>query len=164
MCAAYLLDGEGLLLLVGSLECLPGIFGRNVAHDAVEGEETVGLAISSDMALGLADAAGLGSLVRAVSLAVARFATAATLAGELALNSLVRAVGGVVAGLVAVVAQSRVKALLLLLGTVASEVAVGATAGKKRVSRMSNEVRGSGCTHLRQPLSSPACLETFWPM
>lgn len=164
MCAAYLLDSKGLLLLVGSLQSLPSVFRGDVAHDTVQGEETVGLAISSDVALGLADATGLGSLVRAVGLAVTSLAAATALASELALDSLVRAVGGVVAGLVAVVTQSGVEALLLLLGAVASEVAVGAAARKKRVSRMSNEVRGSGCTHLRQPLSSPACLETFWPM
>jgi hypothetical protein len=128
----YLPDGEGLLLLVGSLESLPSIFRRDVAYDTVQGEEAVGVAISSDMTLGLTDKAGLRSLVGAIGLAVARFATATALASELALNPLVRAIGSVVTGLVAVVAQSRVEALLFLLGTVASEVAVGAAAKKSQ--------------------------------
>jgi hypothetical protein len=84
------------------------------------------------MTLGLTDKAGLRSLVGAIGLAVARFATATALASELALNPLVRAIGSVVTGLVAVVAQSRVEALLFLLGTVASEVAVGAAAKKSQ--------------------------------
>jgi len=134
---AYLLDSKCLLLLVRSLESLPSIFRGDVAHDTVEGEKAVGVAISSDMALGLANTAGLGSLVRAVGLAVARLATATALASELALNPLVRAVGSVVARLVAVVAEARVVASLSLLGTVASEVALTAAARTKRVSRVS---------------------------
>jgi len=133
---AHLLDGKGLLVLVGSLESLPGIFRRDVAHNAVQGEETVGIAISSDVALGLADTTGLRSLVRAVGLAVARLAAATALASELTLNPLVRTVRGVVARFVAVVAQSRVEALRLGLGAVASEVALG-VAARRRVSRMS---------------------------
>ena len=118
------------------------------------------------MALGLADTTGLRSLVGAVSLAMARLATATALAGELALNPLVRALGGVVAGLVTVVAQAGIEALLFRLGAVASEVTVAAAAAKRRVSRVLETLPGSGRTHLRQPLSSlaPACLETFWPM
>lgn len=135
--ATHLLDGDSLLLLVSGLESLPGIFGRDVAYDTVQGEETVGVAVSSDVALGLADTTGLRRLVGAVSLTMARLATATTLAGELALDSLVRAVGSVVTGLVAVVAHSGVEALLFGLGAVASEVALGVAAKKARVSRMS---------------------------
>lgn len=134
----YLPDGEGLLVLVGSLEGLPSIFRRSIAYNTVQGEEAIDVAISSDVNLGLADTAGLGSLVGAISLAVARLATATALASEFALNPLVRAVGSVVTGFVTVVAETRVEALLLLLGTVASEVTVGAAARKsRRVSRMS---------------------------
>lgn len=135
--ATYLLDGDCLLLLVSGLESLPSIFGRDVAHDTVEGEEAVGVAVSSDVALGLADTTGLRSLVRAVGLAVTRLATATALASELALNPLVRTVRGVVARFVVVVAEAGVETLLLRLGTVASEVALGVAAKKKRVSRMS---------------------------
>ena len=162
--ATYLLDGDGFLLLVSGLESLPSIFGRDVAYTTIEGEEAVGIAVSSDVALSLADTAGLRSLVRAVGLAMARLATATALAGELALNPLVRALGGVVAGLVTVVAQAGIEALLFRLGAVASEVTVAAAAAKRRVSRVLETLPGSGRTHLRQPLSSPACLETFWPM
>jgi len=61
-----------------------------------------------------------------------RLATAAALASELALNPLIRAVGGVVARLIAVVAQSRVGAFLTLLGAVASEMVFGAAAAKEK--------------------------------
>ena len=128
----YLLDSEGLLLLVRSLQGLPGIFGRDVAYNTIQGEETVDIAVSSDVALGLADTTALGRLVRAVGLAMTRLATAAALASELALNPLIRAVGGVVARLIAVVAQSRVGAFLTLLGAVASEMVFGATAAKEK--------------------------------
>lgn len=135
--ATHLLDGDGFLLLVSGLESLPSIFGRDVAYNTIEGEEAVGIAVSSDVALSLADTAGLRSLVRAVSLAVARLATAAALASELALNPLIQTVRGVVARFVAVVAEAGVETLLLRLGAVASEVALGVAAKKKRVSRMS---------------------------
>ena len=122
---------KGLLLLVGSLQSLPSVFRGDVAHDTVQGEETVGLAIGSDVALGLADATGLGSLVRAVGLAVTSLATATALSAELALDGRVWAVALVVARLVAVVAETGVAAaaaLLWLLGAVAGEVALRAAA------------------------------------
>lgn len=89
------------------------------------------------MTFGLANTTDLRSLVGAVGLAVARLATATALAGELALHPLVRAVRGVVAGFIAVVAQAGVEALLLGLGAVASEMALGVAAKKKIVSIMS---------------------------
>jgi len=139
--ATHLLDGDSLLLLVGGLESLPSFFRRDVSHNTVKGEQAVGVAVSSDVALGLADTTGLRSLVRAVSLAMSRLATTTTLAGKLALDSLIRAVGSVVTRLVAVVAQSGVEALRLGFGAVASEVAVGVAAKKNRVSRMSKKLR-----------------------
>jgi hypothetical protein len=96
------------------------------------------------MALDLADTTGLRSLVGAVSLAMARLATATALAGELALNPLVRALGGVVARFVAVIAQAGVEALLLGLGAVASEVTVAAAAAKRKISRVLKTFLGSG--------------------
>jgi hypothetical protein len=123
MKATHLPDGECLLLLVRSLQKLPGLLGRRVAVDAVQGEEAVGLAVGSDMALGLADTTDLRSLVRAVSLAVTGLATATALARELAL---VGAVGSVVTRLVAVVAKSRVEVLVPRLRAVTGEVSIGA--------------------------------------
>jgi hypothetical protein len=128
---AHLLDGKGLLVLIRSLESLPGIFRGDVAHNAVQGEETVGIAIGSDVALGLANAADVRGVVRAVGLAVTGLATATTLAGELALDTLVGAVRGVVAGLVAVIAQPGVVALGPGLGAVAGEVVQSVAAGRR---------------------------------
>jgi hypothetical protein len=125
---AHLLDGKGLLVLVGSLESLPGIFRRDVAHDAVQGEEAVGIAISSDVALGLADTTDVRGLIRTIGLAVTGLATAMALAGKLALDTLVGAVRSVMARLVAIVAQSGVVALGPGLGAVASEVVQGVAA------------------------------------
>jgi hypothetical protein len=164
MKVTYLPDGECLLLLVRSLQKLPGLLGRRVTVDAVQGEEAVGLAVSSDVALGLADAADLRSLVGAVSLAVTGLAAATALARELALDTLVGAVGSVVTRLVAVVAESRVRALIPGLRAVAREVSIAAAASPG-VSRIHYESRGI-VTYLRQPSPppSPACLETFSPM
>ena len=125
---AHLLDGKGLLVLVGSLESLPGIFRRDVAHNAVQGEETVGIAISSDVALGLADTTDVRGLIRTIGLAVTGLATAMALAGKLALDTLVGAVRSVMARLVAIVAQSGVVALGPGLGAVAGEVVQGVAA------------------------------------
>lgn len=128
---AHLLDAKSLLLLVRGLQSLPGIFRRDLTNfDAIQGEEAVGIAISSDVALGLADAADLRALVRAVGLAVARLAAATALACELTFNPLVSAVGGVVTRLVAVVAESRVCAFLLRLRTVTGEVTLGVAAAR----------------------------------
>jgi hypothetical protein len=59
----HLPDGECLLLLVRSLQKLPSLLGRYVTGDVVQSEETVGLAVGSDVALGLADTTDLRSLV-----------------------------------------------------------------------------------------------------
>jgi hypothetical protein len=153
----HLSHGECLLLLVRSLQKFPGLLGRHVTLDAVQGEETVGFAVSSDMALGLADTTDLRCLVGAVSFAVTGLAAATALA------RLVGAVGSVVARLVAVVAKSRVGVLVPGLRTVTREVSI-ATAASFEVSRMYHESRGI-VTYLRQPSPSPpACLETFSPM
>jgi hypothetical protein len=128
---AYLLDLQGVLLLVGSLESLPGLIGRDVTNDTVHGEQAVGLALGGNVAGLLADAAHLGLLLGAVSLAVTSLATATALSAELALDGGIRAVGLVVARLVAVVAETGVDAaaaLLGLLGAVAGEVALGSAA------------------------------------
>jgi hypothetical protein len=163
MKVTHLPDGECLLLLVRSLQKLPGFLGRRVTVDAVQGEEAIGLAVGSDMALGLADTTDLRSLVGAVGLAVTGLAAATALARELALDTLVGAVGSVVARLVAVVAKSRVGVLVPGLRTVTREVSI-ATAASFEVSRMYHESRGI-VTYLRQPSPSPpACLETFSPM
>jgi hypothetical protein len=127
----HLLDLESVLLLVGSLERLPGLIGRDVTDDAVHGEQAVLLALGGNMARLLADAANLGLLLGTVSLAVASLATATALSAELALDGRVRAVGLVVARLVAVVAETGVgatAALLRLLGAVAREVGLGTAA------------------------------------
>jgi hypothetical protein len=124
----HLPDGKHLFLLVRSLQKLPGLLGRRVTVDAVQGEEAVGLAVGSDMALGLADTTDLRSLVGAVGLAVTGLAAATALARELALDTLVGAVGSVVARFVAVVAKSRVGVLVPRLGAVTGEVSIGATA------------------------------------
>lgn len=128
---AYLLDLQSVFLLVGNLEELPGLVGRDVTNDTVHGEQAVGLALGGNVAGFLADAADLGLLLGAVSLAVTSLATATALSAELALDGRVRAVGLVVAGLVAVVAETGVAAaavLLGLLGAVAGEVALGSAA------------------------------------
>lgn len=123
-----LLDGQSLLLFVRSLECLPGFLTRDIAGDTVQCEKTIGLAVGSNMTLGLADAADLRSLAGAVGLAVTCLATGTALASELTLNPLVGAVRGVVTGLVAVVAKTGVSALVLGLRAVASEVTLGTAA------------------------------------
>jgi hypothetical protein len=128
---AYLLDLQSVLLLVGSLESLPGLVGRDVTNDTVHGEQAVGLALGGNVAGLLADAAHLGLFLGTVGLAVTSLATATALSAELALDGRVRAVRLVVAGLVAVVAETGVAAaaaLLGLLGTVAGEVALGSAA------------------------------------
>ena len=127
----HLLDLESVLLLVGSLERLPGLIGRDVTDDAVHGEQAVLLALGGNMARLLADTAHLGLLLGTVGLAVASLATATALSTELALDGRVRAVGLVVARLVAVVAETGVgatAALLRLLGAVAREVGLGTAA------------------------------------
>jgi len=127
----HLLDLESVLLLVGSLERLPGLIGRDVTDDAVHGEQAVLLALGGNMARLLADTAHLGLLLGTVGLAVASLATATALSAELALDGRVRAVGLVVARLVAVVAETGVgatAALLRLLGAVAREVGLGTAA------------------------------------
>lgn len=123
-------DGKSLLVLVRSLECLPGVLRRQVANDAIQSEETIGVAISSEMSLGLASTAELGCLVGTVGLAVTWLSTATALAGELTLDSLVSAVGSVVTSLVTVVTETRVSALLSRLWTVTREVTLGAAAFK----------------------------------
>jgi hypothetical protein len=160
----HLPDGECLLLLVRSLQKLPSLLGRYVTGDVVQSEETVGLAVGSDVALGLADTTDLRSLVGAVGLAVTGLAAATALAGKLALDTLVGAVGSVVARLVAVVAKSRVGVLVPGLRAVTGEVSIAAAASFE-VSRMYHESRGI-VTYLRQPSPppSPACLDTFSPM
>jgi hypothetical protein len=120
---AYLLDLQGVLLLVGSLESLPGLIGRDVTNDTLHGEQAVGLALGGNVAGLIADAA--------LGLAVTSLATATALSAELALDGGIRAVGLVVARLVAVVAETGVDAaaaLLGLLGAVAGEVALGSAA------------------------------------
>jgi hypothetical protein len=128
---AYLLDLQSVLLLVGSLESLPGLVGRDVTNDTVHGEQAVGLALGGNVAGLLADAAHLGLFLGTVGLAVTSLATATALSAELALDGRVRTFRLVVAGLVAVVAETGVAtaaALLWLLGTVAGEVALGSAA------------------------------------
>lgn len=124
---ANLLDHDGNLLLVGDLELLPSVLRRSlVIADAAEVEETVGIALGSDVTLLPAGTAGLRALLGAVGPAVANLAAATALAGELALDGRVRAVGLVVTWLVAVVAEAGV--LLLGLRAVAREVTLGAAA------------------------------------
>lgn len=129
-------DGKSLLVLVRSLECLPGVLRRHVTNYAIQSEETVGFAISSEMSLGLANTAELGCLVGTVGLAVTWLSTATALAGELTLDSLVSAVRGVMPRLVAVVAEARVGALLSRLWAVTREVTLSAAASRARVSRV----------------------------
>jgi hypothetical protein len=142
MKVTHLPDGECLLLLVRSLQKLPGFLGRRVTVDAVQGEEAIGLAVGSDMALGLADTTDLRSLVGAVGLAVTGLAAATALARELALDTLVGAVGSVVARLVAVVAKSRVGVLVPRLGAVTGEVSIAAAASLG-LARYTMRVEGS---------------------
>lgn len=124
---ANLLDHDGNLLLVGDLELLPSVLRRSlVIADAAEVEETVGIALGSDVTLLLAGTAGLMALLGAVGPAVANLAAATALAGEFALDGRVRAVGLVVTWLVAVVAEAGV--LLFGLRAVAREVTLGAAA------------------------------------
>ena len=126
-----LLDLQGVLLLVGSLESLPSIIGIDVTDDTVHGEQAVLLALGGKMARLLADTAHLGLLLGAVGLAVTSLATATALTAELALDGRVGAVRLVVTGFVAVVAEAGVgatAALLRLFGTVARKVALGTAA------------------------------------
>jgi hypothetical protein len=158
----HLSDGECLLLFVRSLQKLPGLLGRHVTLDVVQGEKTIGLAVGGSMALGLAEATELRFLVRAVGLAVTGLATATALARELALDTFVGAVGSVVARLVAVVAESRARALIPRLRAVTREMPIAAAASIV-VSGIHHKNRGI-VTYLRQPSPSPpACLETFSP-
>jgi hypothetical protein len=158
----HLSDGECLLLFVRSLQKLPGLLGRHVTLDVVQGEKTIGLAVGGSMALGLAEATELRFLVRAVGLAVTGLATATALARELALDTFVSAVRSVVARLVAVVAESRVRALIPRLRAVTREMPIAAAASIV-VSGIHHKNRGI-VTYLRQPSPSPpACLETFSP-
>ena len=105
---AYLLDLEGVFLLVSGLENLPSLIGRHVTDNAVQGEKAVLLTLGDSMARLFADTADLRLLLGTVSLAVTGLATATTFSAELALDGRVRAVGLVVTGLVTVVAETRV--------------------------------------------------------
>ena len=128
---ARLLDRESLFFLVGSLESIPSLVGGNVTDDAIQGEQAVSLALGGNMALLLAQATHLRLLLGTVSLAVTYLSTAAALSAELAFDGRVRAVGLVVTRLVTVEAETRVEtaaSLLRLLGAVAREMALGATA------------------------------------
>jgi hypothetical protein len=128
---AHLLDLQGVLLLISSLERLPSLIGRNVTDDTVHGEQAVLLALGGKMTRLLADTAHLGLLLGAVGLAVTSLATATALTAELALDGRVGAGRLVVTGLVAVVAEAGVgatTALLRLLGAVARKVALGTAA------------------------------------
>jgi hypothetical protein len=124
----HLSDDKTLLRLVRSDESPPCLIRRQVASDAVGGEETVGLAAGSNVALSLADATDLRTLFGAVGLAVTRLAAATALAGELALDPLVGTIRGVVARLIAVVAKSGVSTSLVWLRAVTGEVSFGTTA------------------------------------
>lgn len=96
------------------------------------------------MALLLASTADLWALLRAISLAVASLSTATALASELTLDRRIRAVGLVVTRLIAIVAKTRVGALLPRLGTVARVVAF-ASAALLRISRRAKQVWGLVC-------------------
>lgn len=148
----HLLDSNRLLLSISLLESCPSLFRRPNLPNAVEGEETISFAIGSDMSFLLASTAELRSLVRTIDLAVTRLATAATFAGELALDGRVRAVRLVVAGLVAVVAKTGVGAFLPRFRAVAREMAFGAAAGlrvSERGARMMGLCRQLTCGRCR---------------
>lgn len=128
---AHLLDRESLFLLIGGLESLPSLVGGNVTDDAIQGEQAVGLTFGGNMALMFAHTTHLRLFLRTGGLAMTHLSTAAALSAEFAFDGRVRAVGLVVTRLVTVVAETRVEnaaALLQLLGAVAREMALGATA------------------------------------
>ncbi|KAF2768574.1 hypothetical protein EJ03DRAFT_118091 [Teratosphaeria nubilosa] len=133
-----LLDVTNVFLLISLLQHLPGILLVHVRdfHGLECNNHAVGVAVGSDVALSLADAAGLGWLVWALARAVTCLAAEATLAGELALLGRIRTVRLVVATFAAIETAAAATAALQLVGAVTRKVAILVAARTLSVSQV----------------------------